>query len=196
MTEFISNSLNLASETLNKFLGNPENITAIAKAIELQVNCLKDDGRLLSCGNGGSMCDSMHFVEELTGRYRKDRRPLSAMSMGDPSHITCVANDYGYEYIFSRHVEAWGRKGDVLVAISTSGNSKNVILATEMAKQKGMKVVGLLGKNGGELKNLVDIPIIVDSPITDRIQEIHIKIIHIFIEGIERALFPDHYAQD
>lgn len=196
MSEFIKNSLNLASETLQSFMENSNNIEAIQKAIDLQVECLKNDGRLLSCGNGGSMCDSMHFVEELTGRYRKDRRPLSAMSMGDPSHITCVANDYGFEYIFSRHVEAWGRAGDILVAISTSGNSKNVILAAEEAKRKNMKVVGLLGKDGGELKNLVDVPIIVDCPVTDRIQEIHIKIIHIFIEGIERALFPDHYTQD
>lgn len=196
MTQYITESLNLASKTLNHFLENSENISAIGKAIDMQVHCLKNDGRLLSCGNGGSMCDSMHFVEELTGRYRKDRRPLSAMSMGDASHITCVANDYGYEYIFSRHVEAWGREGDILVAISTSGNSKNVILATEMAKKKNMKVIGLLGKDGGELKDMVDIPIVVDSPITDRIQEIHIKIIHIFIEGIERALFPDHYAQE
>jgi len=116
------------------------------------------------------------------------------MSMGDPSHITCVANDYGYEYIFERHVRAWGRKGDTLLAISTSGNSKNVILATEEAKKIGMNVVGLLGKTGGELKDMVDVPIIVDSPITDRIQEVHIKLIHIFIEGIERELYPEHYA--
>lgn len=195
MPQFIQDSLNTAQETLKKFLESSKNITAIEKAIQLQVQCLKNDGRLLSCGNGGSMCDSMHFVEELTGRYRKDRRPLSAMSMGDPSHITCVANDYGYECIFSRHVEAWGREGDVLVAISTSGNSQNVILAAEEAKRKQMKVIGLLGKTGGKLKDLVDVPIIVDSQVTDRIQEIHIKIIHIFIEGIERALFPEHYTQ-
>jgi D-sedoheptulose 7-phosphate isomerase len=158
------------------------------------LSSLKIEGRILSCGNGGSMCDSMHFVEELTGRYRKDRKALSAMSMGDPSHITCVANDYGFEHIFSRHVDAWGRKGDTLLAISTSGNSQNVILATEEAKRKGMNVVGLLGKDGGKLKDMVDVPIIVDCPITDRVQEIHIKIIHIFIEGIERELFPEHYA--
>ena len=153
------------------------------------------DGRILACGNGGSMCDSMHFVEELTGRYRKDRDPICAINMGDPSHITCVANDYGFEYIFSRHVQAWGRDGDTLLAISTSGNSENVIKAVEVAKSKNMKVIGLLGKNGGKLKDMVDIPIIVDSPVTDRIQEIHIKLIHIFIEGIERQLVPEHYDQ-
>lgn len=191
---YIADSLNQSLETLQKFISNPENISKVEKATELMLDSIKSGGRILSCGNGGSMCDSMHFVEELTGRYRKDRDPIAAMSMGDPSHITCVANDYGYEYIFERHVRAWGRKGDTLLAISTSGNSKNVILATEEAKKIGMNVVGLLGKTGGELKDMVDVPIIVDCSITDRIQEIHIKLIHIFIEGIERSLYPEHYA--
>lgn len=193
MTTFIKNSLNQSYEVLTTFINNPKNIELIQNAVDLFVQSIKNDGRILSCGNGGSMCDSMHFVEELTGRYRKDRDPVAAMSMGDPSHITCVANDYGYEYIFSRHVQAWGRSGDTLLAISTSGNSQNVILAVEEAKKKNMKVIGLLGKTGGKLKDMVDVPIIVDCPITDRIQEIHIKCIHIFIEGIERQLFPEHY---
>tara|TARA_B100001971_G_C18268024_1_gene596380 strand:- start:62440 stop:63018 length:579 start_codon:yes stop_codon:yes gene_type:complete len=191
---YIADSLNQSLETLTTFINNSENIQLIDQATKTMVSSIKAGGRILSCGNGGSMCDSMHFVEELTGRYRKDRDPIAAMSMGDPSHITCVANDYGYEYIFERHVRAWGRKGDTLLAISTSGNSKNVILATEEAKKIGMNVVGLLGKTGGELKDMVDVPIIVDSPITDRIQEVHIKLIHIFIEGIERELYPEHYA--
>jgi D-sedoheptulose 7-phosphate isomerase len=191
---YIADSLNQSLETLQKFISNEDNIKKVEKATQLMLESIKAGGRILSCGNGGSMCDSMHFVEELTGRYRKDRDPIAAMSMGDPSHITCVANDYGYEYIFERHVRAWGRKGDTLLAISTSGNSKNVILATEEAKKIGMNVVGLLGKSGGELKDMVDVPIIVDCPITDRIQEIHIKLIHIFIEGIERSLYPEHYA--
>ncbi|MFZ4713951.1 MAG: D-sedoheptulose 7-phosphate isomerase [Bacteriovoracaceae bacterium] len=190
---YIKNSLQESFQALQQFMNNESNLTQMGLAIEAMVTTLKGDGRILSCGNGGSMCDSMHFVEELTGRYRKDRAPLAAMSMGDASHITCVANDYGFEFIFSRHVEAWGRKGDVLMAISTSGNSKNVILAVEAAKKRGMTVVGLLGKTGGALKEMVDIPIIVDHKITDRIQEVHIKIIHIMIEGIERALFPEHY---
>jgi D-sedoheptulose 7-phosphate isomerase len=193
-TEYIQNSLNEAHTVLTQFIEDQNNVKKIGEATQLMVDAIKGDGRILSCGNGGSMCDSMHFVEELTGRYRKDRDPIAAMSMGDPSHITCVANDYGYEYIFSRHVDAWGRKGDVLVAISTSGNSQNVILATEAAKKKGMKVIGLLGKTGGKLKDMVDVPLIVDYPITDRIQEIHIKLIHIFIEGIERQIVPEHYA--
>ena len=190
---YIADSLNQSLETLNNFIEKTENIDLIDKATKAMIDSVKNGGRILSCGNGGSMCDSMHFVEELTGRYRKDRDPIAAMSMGDPSHITCVANDYGYEYIFERHVRAWGRKGDTLLAISTSGNSKNVILATQEAKKIGMNVVGLLGKTGGELKDMVDVPIIVDSPITDRIQEVHIKLIHIFIEGIERELYPEHY---
>lgn len=190
---YVKNALQDSYQTLQNFLQNENNIKAIEQSVDLMVTALRKEGRILSCGNGGSMCDSMHFVEELTGRYRKDRAPLAAMSMGDPSHITCVANDYGFEYIFSRHVEAWGQKGDILLAISTSGNSKNVILAVEAAKKKGMKIVGLLGKTGGELKNMVDVPIIVDHKVTDRIQEVHIKIIHILIEGIERNIFPDHY---
>lgn len=193
--EYILNSLTQAQSTLDKFISDSANHKLVEKAIDTFLSTLKMDGRIMACGNGGSMCDSMHFVEELTGRYRKDRDPICAINMGDPSHITCVANDYGYDYIFSRHVQAWGRDGDTLLAISTSGNSENVIKAVEVAKSKNMHVVGLLGKTGGKLKNIVDVPIIVDSQITDRIQEIHIKLIHIFIEGIERSLYPEHYTQ-
>lgn len=192
-SEFIKSSLLTAHSTLEKFMEREQNIELIQQAITCFLDTINSDGRILACGNGGSMCDSMHFVEELTGRYRKDRDPICAIPMGDPGHITCVANDYGYEYIFSRNVQAWGRTGDTLLAISTSGNSKNVIRAVEVAKQKKMKVIGLLGKDGGQLKDLVDVPLIIDSKITDRIQEIHIKLIHIFIEGIERSLYPEHY---
>ena len=157
------------------------------------VESYKNNGRIFSCGNGGSMCDAMHFAEELTGRFRKERAPLPAMAINDASHLTCVSNDYGYDFIFSRYVEAWGNKGDVLLAISTSGNSKNIVFAVEAAKKKGMKVIGLLGKGGGVLKDIVDVGIVVDSVVSDRIQEVHIKCIHIFIEGIERNLFPENY---
>ena len=193
--QYIKNSLSQAQNVLHKFVADEQNMTLVEKAVSTMVASIQQEGRILACGNGGSMCDSMHFVEELTGRYRKDRDPIAAMSMGDPSHITCVANDYGYEYIFSRHVQAWGRKGDSLLAISTSGNSQNVILAVEEAKKKEMKVIGLLGKTGGKLKDMVDVPIVVDCSITDRIQEIHIKLIHIFIEGIERHIVPEHYKE-
>lgn len=190
---FIRSSLSEAQQTLNKFVEDDQNIQLIEKAISLFVTSFKNKGRVFSCGNGGSMCDSLHFAEELTGRYRKDRAPLPATGISEAGHITCVANDFGFDHIFSRFVEAWGQQGDTLLAISTSGNSANVIKAVEVAKSKGMKVVGLLGKDGGKLKSMVDVPLIVPCPITDRIQEVHIKCIHIFIEGIERELFPENY---
>jgi D-sedoheptulose 7-phosphate isomerase len=187
---FINYSLQDAHNVLNKFISEENNIHKIDTAINLMVASYEKNGKVFSCGNGGSLCDAMHFAEELTGRFRKERKPLAAMAINDPSHITCVANDYGYDFIFSRYVEAWGNNDDVLLAISTSGNSPNVVLAVEAAKKKGMKVIGLLGKGGGKLKDLVDVPLIVDSAISDRIQEVHIKCIHIFIEGIERKIFP------
>jgi D-sedoheptulose 7-phosphate isomerase len=190
---FIAESLIEAQNVLNTFVANQTNIENINSAISLMVESYKNNGRIFSCGNGGSMCDAMHFAEELTGRFRKERAPLPAMAINDASHLTCVSNDYGYEFIFSRYVEAWGNKGDVLLAISTSGNSKNIILAVEAAKKKGMKVVALLGKDGGALKDMADVSLIVDSKVSDRIQEVHIKCIHIFIEGIERNLFPENY---
>lgn len=190
---FIRSSLLEAQTTLNKFIDDEQNVKHIEQAIGLFVDAFKNKGRVFSCGNGGSMCDSLHFAEELTGRYRKDRAPLPATGISEAGHITCVANDFGFDHIFSRFVEAWGQSGDCLLAISTSGNSANVIKAVEVAKAKGMKVVGLLGKDGGKLKSMVDVPLIIPCPITDRIQEVHIKCIHIFIEGIERALFPENY---
>lgn len=190
---FVAESLQEAQKVLNSFVGDQKNIDNINSAISLMVESFKNNGRIFSAGNGGSMCDAMHFAEELTGRFRKERAPLPAMAINDASHLTCVSNDYGYEFIFSRYVEAWGNKGDILLAISTSGNSKNIILAVEAAKKKGMKVVGLLGKGGGALKDMVDVSLIVDSSVSDRIQEVHIKCIHIFIEGIERNLFPENY---
>lgn len=193
---FILESLKEAESVLQKFIHTSENIQKINSVIDLMADCFKNNGKIFSAGNGGSMCDSMHFAEELTGRFRKERKPLPAMAISDPSHLTCVANDYGYDHVFSKHLEAWGNKNDIFLAISTSGNSKNVILATEIARKKGMKIVALLGKNGGTLKNLVDIAIVVDSEISDRIQEVHIKCIHIFIEGIERKLFPENYISN
>jgi D-sedoheptulose 7-phosphate isomerase len=190
---FIADSLNDAHKVLSNFISNQTNTANIDSAINMMVESYKNNGHVFSCGNGGSMCDAMHFAEELTGRFRKERAPLAAMAISDPSHLSCVANDYGYDYVFSRYIEAWGKSGDVLLAISTSGNSKNVILAVEAAKKKGMKVIGLLGKGGGLLKNMVDVSLVVDSAVSDRIQEVHIKCIHIFIEGIERNLFPKNY---
>lgn len=190
---YIRSSLLEAQNTLNTFISDDQNIKLIEQSIQIFVDSFKNKGRVFSCGNGGSMCDSLHFAEELTGRYRKDRAPLPATGISEAGHITCIANDFGFDHIFSRFVEAWGQSGDTLLAISTSGNSANVIKAVEVAKSKGMKVVALLGKDGGKLKSMVDVPLIVPCPITDRIQEVHIKCIHIFIEGIERQLFPENY---
>jgi D-sedoheptulose 7-phosphate isomerase len=141
------------------------------------------------------MCDAMHFAEEWTGRFRKDRAALPAIAFSDPSQLTCIANDFGYDEVFARSVEAYGKKGDLLVALSTSGDSPNVLRAIETAKKKGITTVGLLGKGGGKARALVDVPIIVPLATTsDRIQEIHIKVLHIVIEAVERELFPANYA--
>ena len=146
-------------------------------------------GKVISCGNGGSHCDAMHFAEELTGRYREDRKAIPAICISDTSHISCVSNDYGYEFIFSRYLEALGNKGDVLLAISTSGQSPNVLKAAETAREKGMQVVALTGKDGGKLSSLATIELRVPhSGYADRIQEIHIKIIHILILLIEKQV--------
>ena len=168
---------------------NTENFEKIETAIEMMCTALKAGNKIISCGNGGSMCDAMHFAEELSGRFRNNRRGLAALSISDPSHISCVANDFGYDFVFSRYIEAIGQSGDVLLGISTSGSSKNVILAVEEAKKKGMKTLVLTGKDGGILAGLADLEIKAPySEFADRAQEIHIKIIHNFILGIELNL--------
>ncbi len=168
---------------------NTENFEKIETAIEMMCTALKAGNKIISCGNGGSMCDAMHFAEELSGRFRNNRRGLAAVSISDPSHISCVANDFGYDFVFSRYIEAIGQSGDVLLGISTSGSSKNVILAVEEAKKKGMKTLVLTGKDGGKLAELADLEIRAPySEFADRAQEIHIKIIHNFILGIELNL--------
>lgn len=175
-----------AFEILQKF-NTSENFLRIEKAGELMVNSLRLGGKIISCGNGGSMCDAMHFTEELSGRYRDDRKALAALSISDPSHLSCVANDYGYESVFSRYVEGLGREGDVLLAISTSGNSKNILKAIDAAKSKGMQVVGLTGKDGGKMASVCDVEIRAPySEYADRAQEIHIKVIHSLIDFIEK----------
>lgn len=194
MSSFLSHSLLESQKVLQLFIDNSENHKKLNSAISMITYALNNGCKVMSCGNGGSMCDAMHFTEELTGRYRKDRRPLAAFSLTEPAHISCVSNDYGYEYIFSRYVEALGKPGDILLAISTSGNSPNVLLAVDIAKKQNLKVIALTGKDGGKLHQLADVSFLVDSFTTDRIQEIHIKIIHLLIEGIERNIFPENYA--
>lgn len=185
----IAGELNQAADVLQNFLkdaNNLKNIEAAAKAI---ANSIKQGGKVISCGNGGSHCDAMHFAEELTGRYRDNRKAIPAICVSDPSHISCVGNDYGYEFVFSRYLEALGNKGDVLVGISTSGNSGNIINAAKTAKEKGMIVIILSGKDGGKLAPLADIELRVPHyGYADRIQEIHIKIIHILILLIEKEV--------
>jgi D-sedoheptulose 7-phosphate isomerase len=177
-----------ASEVLNAFQ-TEENFAKIEEAIRLMSTALKNGNKIISCGNGGSMCDAMHFAEELSGRFRDNRRGLAAVSISDPSHITCVGNDYGFDHIFSRYLEALGQSGDVLLGISTSGNSKNVILAVEKAKELGIKSIVLTGKDGGKLADLAELEIRAPfSQYADRAQEIHIKIIHNLILGIESEL--------
>ncbi|HET6399993.1 MAG TPA: D-sedoheptulose 7-phosphate isomerase [Candidatus Kapabacteria bacterium] len=193
MQNEIKGFLTTAKSALDELLSNEKTLANIQQFAELLVETFEGGHKVYSAGNGGSHCDAMHFAEEWTGRYRKDRKPMPALAFSDPSHITCTANDYGFEHVFERMVEAFGEKDDVFLAITTSGNSKNLILAAEAAKRKGMKVVGLLGKNGGAMKALCDIPIIVPGATSDRIQELHIKIIHIAIECAERRLFPELY---
>lgn len=178
-----------AYQVLQNFLSDDDNIKQIEKAGELMVTAIKAGKKIISCGNGGSMCDAMHFAEELTGRFKDNREPIAALSISDPSHLSCVSNDYGYEFVFSRFVQAIGNEGDVLLAISTSGNSQNVINAIEAAHKKGMKVVGLTGKDGGKMASLVDIEIRAPhSKYADRAQEIHIKVIHSLMDYIEEGL--------
>lgn len=186
MKHLIESNFKEAKDLLNEFIGNPKNVDAIEKAGQLMIDAIKNGNKIISCGNGGSMCDAMHFAEELSGRFREDRKALPAVSISDPSHITCVGNDYGFDKIFSRYIEALGNKGDVLFAISTSGNSANIVNAVQSAKQKGMMVIGLTGKDGGKLAPLCDVEIRVPhSQYADRAQEIHIKVIHSLIQIIE-----------
>lgn len=191
MKELIQQNLEEAQKVLQEFLSNPLQIQKIEAVADCLVEALQSGKKIMSCGNGGSHCDAMHFAEELSGRYRENRPALAAMAISDPSHITCVGNDFGYNYIYSRFIEGLGNSGDVLFGISTSGNSENIIEAVKAAQTKGMKVVLLTGKDGGKLAQFQDVlEIRVDHfGFADRIQEIHIKIIHILIQLIEKKIF-------
>ena len=189
MLDIIQQELTEARSVLDTFIANPENLAAIDQAARLMANALTNRHKIISCGNGGSHCDAMHFAEELSGRYRHDRRSLAAIAISDSSHITCVGNDYGYDFIFSRFIEGLGNEGDVLMGISTSGNSANIIRAVEAARQRGMKVVLLTGKDGGKLAGQADVEIRVPHfGYADRVQEVHIKVIHLFILLIEKLV--------
>lgn len=187
--DIIRHELNQSLDVLTKFINDEQNIKAIEKAALLIASSFKQGNKVISCGNGGSHCDAMHFAEELTGRYRDNRPAYPAIAISDVSHITCVGNDFGFDNIFSRYVEGVGQQGDILFGISTSGNSNNVINAIHAAKKKGMKVIALTGKDGGKIDGLADVEIRVPHfGYADRVQEIHIKVIHILILLIEQEM--------
>lgn len=191
----IKHSLNDAQNTLNQFMQSASNIEVMNEAVGLIKDVFERRGTIFACGNGGSMCDAMHFSEECTGRFRKARDPLPAIALSDPSHLTCVANDYGYDEVFARPLLAFGRTADLLIVISTSGNSANLLRAAEVAKSRGMKVFGLLGKNGGKIRPHCDLSLIAPGNTSDRIQEIHRMVLHILIESVERLMFPENYDE-
>ena len=188
-TDRIRSHFTEAADVLQRFLEDPENIASVERAAAFISYCLKQGAKVISCGNGGSMCDAMHFAEELTGRFRDERAPIAAIAISDPGHLTCVANDHGFDQVFSRFIEAHGREGDVLLAISTSGNSPNVLRAAEVARARQMHVIGLTGKNGGHLAPLCTVEVRVPhNGFADRVQEVHIKVIHALIDHIEQEL--------
>lgn len=178
---------------LEDFIKVEENEKLTEKIAEDLAEIFKNGGKALIAGNGGSNCDALHFAEEFTGRFRGNRRALPAIAISDSSHITCVGNDFGFDYVFSRGVEAYGKEGDLFIGLSTSGNSSNIIKAVESAKELGMKTLVLLGKDGGKLKGMCDYEYIIPGKTSDRIQEIHMMILHIIIEGVERIMFPENY---
>lgn len=194
MIEHIKNGLTESQQVLDLFVNDQSKLQSVADGAHLLVTAFRNTGRAFSCGNGGSMCDAMHFAEELTGRFRRDRPGIAATAISDPTHITCVANDYGYEQVFSRYIESHGRRGDVLLAISTSGKSPSILVAAQAARKLGMQVIALTGAAGSPLEDLCDVCISCPSgAFADRTQEMHIKIIHILIELIERELYPENY---
>jgi D-sedoheptulose 7-phosphate isomerase len=194
LNQHIEASLGEARSALDALLKNALALDTIEKAAGLLIATFERKGRVFACGNGGSMCDAMHFAEELTGRYRRDRAALAATAISDAGHLTCVGNDLGYEHVFSRYIEAHGREGDCLVALTTSGTSKNIIRAAEAARSAGISVIVLSGRNSDALQALSDVYVCTPGgAFADRVQELHIKVLHIFIELIERHFFPGNY---
>jgi len=188
-------ALDEAAAALDRLRADDATLVRIEQAGQLLADTFAAGGRAFSCGNGGSMCDAMHFAEELTGRFRDDRPGYAAVAISDPGHLSCVGNDYGYEQVFARYLRAHGRAGDVLLAISTSGNSRNVVAAAQTARELRMPVIALLGRGGTPLAAAADIAIVTPGGrYADRVQELHIKVIHILIELVERRLAPGNYA--
>ncbi len=187
--KIVTISLNEANFATQEFCSNPKTKESLVKAATLISNSLKNGGKVIACGNGGSCCDAMHFCEELTGRFRKNRLPYSAIAISDPAYISCVANDFGFEFVYSRFVQAVGNAGDVLIAISTSGKSENVLNAMEMARKNNISVIGLTGGDFTEFSDLSNVTISTQKfEHSDRIQELHIKSLHIIVECIEAKI--------
>ncbi len=193
MDQILKQSFLEEYEVLGAFIKDEKNFETIGKIATELAAAYKNGKKSLIAGNGGSNCDAMHFAEEFTGRFRKERPALPSISISDSSHITCVGNDYGFDAIFSKGIEAFGQEGDFFLGLSTSGNSKNIIEAVKVAKEKGLKTVALLGKDGGQLKGMCDYEFIINAKTSDRVQEVHMMILHIIIEGVERVLFPENY---
>ncbi len=194
MIQEVKASLKEAQKALEALLADETMLAKIESAAGILIETFQKNGRVFSCGNGGSMCDAMHFAEELTGRYRKNRRGYAAVAISDPSHLTCVANDFGYDYVFSRYLESHGSAGDCLLAISTSGKSPNVLKAVESARSLEIKVIVLTGKSGSEMESRSDVCICTPGgAFADRVQELHIKVLHILIEMVERHFHPENY---
>lgn len=189
LNEIIIRDLAEARQEIQKFIEDPETVGAIGRAASICIEAFDNGHKIISCGNGGSLCDATHFAEELTGRYRGFRKSLPAISINDPAFMTCTGNDFVFDEVFSRYIEGVGQEGDVLLGISTSGTSPNVIKAAKAAKGKGMKVISLTGPSGNPLAEMSDAAVCApDAPHSDRIQEIHIKVIHILIHAIEKGM--------
>lgn len=194
--EHIKSALSDAQSALNALIENEAMLETIAQAAHAIAQSQRAGGAVYSCGNGGSLCDAMHFAEEMTGRYRKDRKPYRAAAISDVSHMACVGNDYGYEHVFARWLEAMGTDKDVLIAITTSGTSKNILAVAKTAKAKGMTVVAMTGRAGSPITEWADIAVVTPAGRwADRVQELHIKVIHILIELVERELDAQNYIE-
>ena len=191
LAELVRASLTTARDELDRFLADKASAETVAAIARSLAGSLQSGHKLLACGNGGSLCDAVHFCEELTGRFRADRPALAAIALADPGTLTCVDNDFGYEHVFARGVEALGRPGDALIVLSTSGNSANCLRAVDAAKQRSMTTIALLGKGGGELRGICDHDLIAPGSTSDRIQELHMLCLHIMVEAIEHQLFGD-----
>ena len=192
-TDAIKAALAEAQKVLLELVSSGDGARFVGDLSAALESTLRSGGKVLVAGNGGSHADALHFAEEFTGKYRKERRPLPVMALGEATHATCTANDFGFEEIFARQVEAFARKGDLLLLLSTSGNSMNLVKAAETARMAGAKVAALLGRGGGKLKPKCDCSVVVPGATADRIQELHMLLLHTAIEAVERRMFPENY---